>query len=137
MMMLYNELNSFIENLKAYDDLKNCSVIRAYPYIIQPTNLKNPVIACSLGEINSDNVEYGGAVIYGSYQIIATVFVPFKNGINNMPSYIEAVLKAQAQTYPSKISVSQIEKKEDLKCLRVKLCFTYSGEIDLEINNNE
>lgn len=134
-MLLSTKINSFVERLNACSELKSCKIIKAYPYSMKPTNLKSTVIAVSVGEIASENVEIGGEELCGKYKINAYIYSPYK--MNDFNNIISLVINSQLNAYPSAVSVSEISNSDDLECLFVNCSFTFFDSLDFGGDENE
>lgn len=134
-MYLTEKINMFIERLKESDELKECKIFKAFPYVDAPTRPKNIMIAVGFDEISADNTELGGECLYGSYKIIADVYFPY--GAVDTQEVIGAVINSQLSQYPSSVSVSSPECKDSLGCIRVKCSFTFYANMSFGGNNDE
>lgn len=130
-MHLSNEIDAFIERLKACDGLKACKIVKAFPYITKPTILKNPVIAVSCATVQAECVELGGEEMCGSFKICASIFLPTKNGSAGVYDLVANVLGSQAGAYPCAVSVGEINADNELDCLNVECVFDFPCAMNL------
>lgn len=128
-MFLSNELNKFIARLKACDELSDCKIFKAYPFLMKPTRLNCVAIAVSVGEVEAENISIGDEQLNGKYKINAVVYSPYKN--NDFSDVISAVLRSQLGGYPSAVSVSEINKNDDIECFYVKTSFEFYDNFSL------
>lgn len=134
-MSLTEQLNSFINRLKASLKLQECEIFKAYPSSFAPTRPKKIMIAVSLGELSADNTEVGGESLYGSYRLNADIFFPY--GMNETQSVIEAVIGSQLGEYPASVSVSAPECNDSIGCVCVKCGFVFYANMSFGGADNE
>ena len=131
-MCLDNELDAFIERLKTSEALGDAKIIKAYPYVLKPTKLKNTVIAVSPSEISAQSISLGQENFFASYVIDADIYVPVELGSPKIWEYIRGILLSQMNSFPSSVSVSKVTAEDRLSCCTAKCSITYNGALDLE-----
>lgn len=134
---LSDEIDNFIERLKACDGLKDCKIVKAFPYITKPTILKCPVIAVSCKMIQTECIELGGEEMCGSFKICASIFLPAKNGSAGVYDLVANVLDSQAGAYPCAVSVGEINADNELDCLTVECELAFPCAMNLGEDDNE
>lgn len=122
MLNIKTLLDDFVSALRKdsyFDDIK---IIRAYPFMPRPTELKECVVAVGFSDITLESDRIGESDRYGQVKIFADIFVPFgrdsRKACEIFTRICEAlncynVVSISAQrTYANKETASYIMKSE-------------------------
>ena len=136
-MYLDRHIDDLQHKLSQCPQLQDASVIKAYPYAIKPTALDSIVITLSPGGVNCDNVELGGNVMYGRYDIDAHFFVPHKMGSPVATDIVSRFLRNCVDNSVQGIRLTQIDCDDLLRCYTAKCTLTYYDRLEFGDDSDE
>lgn len=105
--------------------LEGVKFIKAYPYSIKPTRIKNVLAVISPSSIEAESDSIGNETLFGKYSLDIDVFSPIDAGSPMMSDAMERILNTATDNMVTGIRVSQVTADERTECFRAKCTLTY------------